>query len=183
METSTTKLLPNSLAFIALSNEYCATMERAADMSASQFARTMLKLLPRLYISATDLSTSGLEEADIDPAMDEEVYESVRSSVAALLGEHDTYLEVFEEDMKYSDTPIAASIAEGLADIMQVLYNFVEMVKDAPTPLIEGALEAVAEDFRTYWSRILCNQLRALNAVVDLLDDDDAEADGYDSDY
>ena len=68
--------------------------------------------------------------------------------------------------MKYSDTPIAASIAEGLADIMQPLYNFVEVVRDAPDELIEAALAAVAEDFRAYWSRVLCNQLRAINALV-----------------
>lgn len=167
-----TQLPANSLAFIALCNEYCAAIENAAQAMPSEFVGTMLRLLPRIYISASDLDTGGLEEGYIEPAMTEDTYEAVRSTVAALLGEHDTYLEVFEEDMKYSDTPIAASIAEGLTDLLQVFYNFVETVKDAPTPLIESALAAIAEDFRNYWSRILCNQLRALNAIAfsDLLD-------------
>ncbi len=72
-------------------------------------------------------------------------------------------------------SPIAASIAEGLTDIMQVLYNFVETVRDAPVALIENAADSVAEDFRNYWSRILCNQLRAINALVQsgVLEDED----------
>lgn len=161
-----TSLSPNSLAFIALSNEYCAAMEQAPESTASDFCRSMLRLLPRIYISASDLRTDDLDEGYIDPAMDEDMYNAVSSGISALLGEHDTYLEVFEEDMKYSDTPIAASISEGLTDLMQVLYNCVEAVKDAPVEVIHPVLSAVAEDFRNYWSRILCNQLRALNALV-----------------
>ena len=77
----------------------------------------------------------------------------------------DIYLEVFEEDMKYSDTPIAASISEGIADIFQVLYNFIETIKDAPTDLIKEALTALREDFDNYWSQTLCNLLRPLNHI------------------
>ncbi len=40
------------------------------------------------------------------------------------MGEDDVFLETFEEDMKYSDTPVAASVSESLADIFQPLYNF-----------------------------------------------------------
>ncbi|MCM1349062.1 MAG: DUF5063 domain-containing protein [Firmicutes bacterium] len=159
-------LSPNSLAFIALCNEYCAAMESAATDTPEHFAQTMLRLLPRLYISATDIKESSPDPAYIDEAMDEEMYETVRGSVAALLGEHDTYLEVFEDDMKYSDTPIAVSVSEGLTDIMQPLYNFVELAKDAPVELVEEALASVADDFRNYWSRLLCNQLRAINALL-----------------
>lgn len=166
MEYTPGKLSPNSLAFIALCNEYCAAIENMPlSSSPMEFVDAMLRLLPRIYISATDLRIDSPEEAYMDQAMEETAYDAARASVAALLGEHDTYLEVFEDDMKYSDTPIAASISEGLADIMQVLFNFIEMAKDAPMPIVEAALAAVKEDFRDYWSRILCNLLRALNAL------------------
>lgn len=62
-------------------------------------------------------------------ALEEDYYDAVRMRVAALLGEDDTYLEVFEQDMKYSDTPIAASISEGLADLFQVFYNIVQTAR------------------------------------------------------
>lgn len=161
-------LAPNSLAFIALANEYCQTVERAREAEPDAFVSSMLRLLPRLYISATDLRPDMggvIEEAYIDNALDEEYYESLRRAMEALLGEKDTYLEVFEEDMKYSDTPIASSISEGLADIFQVLYNLLEVVRDAPEELTNSALAAVKEDFETYWSRPLCNVLRAVNSL------------------
>lgn len=80
-----------------------------------------------------------------------------------LFGEDDMYLEVFEEDMKYSDTPVAASISEGLADIFQVLYNFINTAREATDETLVTALMAVRDDFRAYWSASLCNVLRALN--------------------
>lgn len=67
--------------------------------------------------------------------------------------------------MKYSDTPIAASVSEGLTDIFQVFYNFLESVRDVPEELVEQALVAIKEDFESYWSRILCNLLRPLNQI------------------
>lgn len=157
----------NALAFIALCNEYCEAMENARESAREQFVASMLRLLPRLYISATDLDITVApdEEPYIENSVEEEYYDSVRRNVENVFGPDDIYLEVFEEDMKYSDTPISASISEGLADIFQVLYNFIEMVRNAPDPVIAVALVAVKEDFESYWSRILCNVLRAVNHV------------------
>jgi hypothetical protein len=87
----------------------------------------------------------------------------VRRNIENLLGPDDTYLEVFEEDMKYSDTPIAASISEGLADLFQVFYNLLDSVRNMPEEVVLASLIAVRDDFQSYWSRILCNVLRALN--------------------
>lgn len=157
----------NSLAFIALCNEYCAAVEDVRESDKDDFVQSMLRLLPRLYISATDLKVEALDEEDayLEPILDEDYYESVRCGIENLMGPEDIFLEVFEEDMKYSDTPIAASISESLADIFQVLYNFVGMVKEAPEHLIPLALVAVRDEFQVYWSRILCNVLRALNQL------------------
>ena len=159
-------MTPNSLAFIALCNEYCASVEHARETGHDEFVDSMLRLLPRLYITASDLPSDITDpDAYIADALEEDYYESVRRSMEEVLGEDDAYLEVFEEDMKYSDTPIAASISEGLADIFQVLYNFLEAVKDVPEELVAMGLVAIKEDFGAYWSRILCNVLRALNHV------------------
>ena len=118
METD--KLSPTSLAFIALANEYCETIENCSNYSRQDFAETMLKLLPRIYISVVDIEP-GLDfyDAIISPSLDEPSYDIVRNNIAAMMGEDDVYLEVFVEDMKYSDTPIATSISENLADLYQ----------------------------------------------------------------
>lgn len=166
MADSTT-LSPNSLAFIGLSNEYCNAVEQASQTERNDFVASMTRLLPRIYISASDLQV-GSDFDDIyyiDDSLDEDSYDAVRRGIESCLGEDDTYLEVFEEDMKYSDTPIAASIAEGLSDIYQVLFNFLTAVRDSTEENINSALSIVGEDFRQYWSRPLCNVLRALNHI------------------
>ena len=162
-----TQLTPNTLAFIALCNEYCSAVEHAGQSDRSEFTDSMLRLLPRIYISATDLAGAIDEDtgAYVEDVLTEDYYDAMRRGVEGLLGEDDTYLDVFEEDMKYSDTPIAASISEGVADIFQVLYNYLETVRDAPDELILEATGAVREDFAQYWSRKLCNVLRAINAL------------------
>ncbi|MCM1223883.1 MAG: DUF5063 domain-containing protein [Lachnospiraceae bacterium] len=156
----------NQLAFLGLSNEYCHAVETASETDRDDFVATMLRLLPRIYISATDLPSAFAETDGFLPqSLEEDYYDAVRRGMEMLLGEDDTYLEVFEEDMKYSDTPIAASISEGLADIFQVLYNLTAYAKEAPIEEIPAALESAKEDFEAYWSKSLCNVQRALNGI------------------
>ncbi|MDE6154055.1 MAG: DUF5063 domain-containing protein, partial [Muribaculaceae bacterium] len=70
----------NAIAFIGLCNEYCSALENARDSEREPFIESMLKLLPRLYISATDLTVNIIEteEPYIDTVLDEDYYESVR---------------------------------------------------------------------------------------------------------
>ncbi len=159
------KLTPNQLAFLALANEYCVALERAGETEPEEFTEAILRLLPRLYISATDLQSDSFVEEYVPSVLEEDYYDSVMRSVSMIFGENDTYLEVFEEDMKYSDTPIAATISESLADIFQVLYNLVEASKDAPAEVIDQYLCAVRDDFASFWSQTLCNVLRAVNSL------------------
>jgi hypothetical protein len=163
--SSSTLLNNNSLAFLALTNEYCQALESARETERMPFVENMLRLLPRIYIAASDLQLNELlaDDAYIDGHLDEDFYDSVRRNIENLLGPDDTYLEVFEEDMKYSDTPIAASISEGLADLFQVFYNLLDSVRNMPEEIVLASLIAVRDDFQSYWSRILCNVLRALN--------------------
>ena len=164
MESTT--LNNNTLAFIALCNEYCVAVENARESERSEFIAEMLRLLPRIYIAASDLRIDSMTDEDdayLENVLDEDYYESVRRNIESLMGADDVYLEVFEEDMKYSDTPIAASISESLADLFQVLYNFVETIKEAPQSMYGLALVAVKDEFESYWSRILCNVMRPLN--------------------
>lgn len=171
--TNNSSLTPNVLAFLALCNEYCSAIENASSTEREEFVASMTRILPRIYIAASDLRTDDEtmsldpeeEEGYINPVLDEDGYETIKQGVEALLGADDTYLEVFEEDMKYSDTPIGASVSEGLTDIFQSLYNLVENIKESPDYLIGSSLRAAKADFEAYWSRILCNVMRPLNAL------------------
>lgn len=158
------KLSTNSIAFIGLANEYCNVIESVQNEAESNlFIESMLKLLPRLYIAATDISTDTEPDIYIDTYLDEDYYDSIRRHIETLLGPDDVYLEVFEADMKYSDTPIGASIAESLSDIFQDLYNFITSIKDAPDNVANEIIEVCKENFKIYWGQTLCNVLRALH--------------------
>ena len=160
------KLTPNELAFIALANEYCHALEHSLDYeSREQFMGTMLKLLPRLYITMSDLEDDPYADAYIESALEEDVYDMMRGRVAQIMAEEDIYLEVFVEDMKYSDTPISASVSENLADLYQEFYNLVASLRDLDTEEQRQLLGLCRENFIEYWGQILCNVLRALHSV------------------
>lgn len=159
---------PNHISFVGLCDEYCRALEKAPETERDEFVRHMLRLLPRIYIIATDITPDLYLDSDVylEQALEEDQYNQIREGVAALLGEDDTYLEVFEEDMKYSDTPVAVTISEGLADLFQEFFNFINTIRDTTDETVALTLQGVAEDFRGYWSQTLLNTLRALNHIA-----------------
>lgn len=152
---------------VRLSAEYCVAMENAREMERAEFVRRMLDLLPRIYWNFNDLETDVtlLEDVFFPEYVDEDYYDNISMRISALMGEDDTFLETFEEDMKYSDTPIASSVSECLADIFQPLYNFVERVRESDGSQLVEAYAECRDNFLAYWSQTLCNVLRALNSL------------------
>ena len=157
----------NSIAFIAMTNEYCQEIETVLEKEKDEFVTKMLKLLPRLYVAASDVTDRENEEDSfyIDSYLYEDAYNSVRDNIYHVLGEDDVYLEVFEEDMKYSDTPIATTISENLADLYQEFYNFVVSIQNTPIEVAPEIVLAVKDNFKTYWGQTLVNVMRALHSV------------------
>lgn len=151
---------------IELARNFCVTLEHAAEAEQDTFTAEMLDLLPRLYLGFSQLDPDLLSTAGdeyLPNYLTEEYYDSIRRSLERLYGERDTYLETFEADMKYSDTPIAASISEGLADIFQPLYDCVCAIRESEGMQTDAALSICAENFQGYWAQTLCNVLRPLN--------------------
>ena len=110
----------NIIEFVTVSAEYCAFIERTPELERDEFIDKIIKILPLLYLKATLLSPEEPEEEGYtERFVTESLYETIRLNMESLLGEDDNYLEVFQNDMKYSETPLAASISEGLADIYQ----------------------------------------------------------------
>lgn len=153
----------------ALAAEYCSAVENSREYEEDEFVKLMLNYLPRLYLGFSDIEmeeTVGALDYEYFPTyVDEDFYEGVRRNMESVMGEDDTFLETFEEDMKYSDTPVAASVSESLADIFQALYNFIALVKDSEGENLQGAFRECKENFESYWAQTLCNVMRALNNI------------------
>ena len=169
----------NTIEFITVAAEYCSFIERCAGMSERVFLDKMSKLLPLLYLKMSllpDMDTSSL--SDLTTYVSERQYDAVRAQIQAIISEHDEYLEVFQEDMKYSDTPIVASISENLADVYQQLRDMIGNFKSADLAIMNDSLISCADEFRNYWGQSALNALRAIHNIL-YSDEDLSEEEGF----
>ena len=153
--------------FVTVGVEYCSLIERANEMERAEFNLKLVRMLPLLYLKATLLPTDEVDEADeLEYYVTEEQYEYLRASISKLLGEADDYLEVFEADMAYSDTPLAASISEGLADIYQDVRDLLEIYRLGNEELSQAAICRCRRNFVNYWGQKLVNVMRPLHSIA-----------------
>ena len=156
----------NVIEFVTVAAEFCAFLERAARMKRSTFVDTSLKILPLLYLKASMLpkcETIGDEAPET--YVTEEIYEILRINLSGLMGDKDDYLDVFVQDMVYSDQPIKKSISEDLADIYQDIKDFIFVFQLGLNETMNDSLAICQENFGTLWGQKLVNTLRALHDV------------------
>ncbi|MBR0047171.1 MAG: DUF5063 domain-containing protein [Bacteroidaceae bacterium] len=153
---------------VTVAVEYCAFLEQTEGKARMDFVDTMMKLLPLLYLKAVLLPKYEILDNGYFPEdfVTEENYNIVRANINIIMGEKDDYLDVFMEDMKYSESPILTTISENLADIYQELKNFVMAYKNATDEeLMMNALAEIKEEFQFSWGQKLVNVQRALHEV------------------
>ena len=156
----------NSVEFVTVAAEYCAFIERCEGQKRAEFVDTLLKILPLLYIKASMIpECEVMGEDGLEAFVTEDDYEVIRLNLQELMADCDDYLDVFVEDMKYSDTPIRKSIAEDLTDIYQVVKDFVCQFRSGLNETMHDALAQCREHFIGYWGQTLVNTMRALHEV------------------
>lgn len=156
----------NSVEFVTVAAEYCAFIERSEGQKRAEFVDTLLKILPLLYIKASMIpECEVIGEDGLEAFVTEDDYEVIRLNLQELMADRDDYLDVFVEDMKYSDTPIRKSIAEDLTDIYQVVKDFVCQFRSGLNETMHDALAQCREHFIGYWGQTLVNTMRALHEV------------------
>lgn len=155
------------LEMVTLATELCVRLENAQTEDMRPFCSAMLKILPLLYVKTLQVVENGVPEsyANAEVLVTEDDYNYVRSSVAAVMGAFDDYLDVFVEEMKYSDRPVRKTISEDMADVYQDLRNFVGVYKDGNAEAMGAALSSVVESFATYWGGRVLSAIRALHDV------------------
>ncbi len=156
----------NTVEFVTVAAEFCGFLERVPAMKRRDFVDKALKLLPLLYLKASLLPEGErMDETDPETFVTEADYERVRGSIAALMGSMDDYLDVFLEDMAYSDTPITQTVSENLADIYQVLKDFVCVYQLGLERTMNDSLVICNGHFAAFWGQRLLNAMRALHDV------------------
>jgi len=156
----------DSIEFVTVAVQYCGYIESFEDVQAKELTDKLTKLLPLLYLKASLIpETEIVEEDEVETTVTEDDYNYISSRLYNVFGQEDAYLEVFLQDMKYSETPITESISENLADIYQDLKNFITIYERGVTENMNAALYICVENFRTYWGQKLVNVLRALHSI------------------
>lgn len=154
----------NTLEFVTVALEYCSFVEHAGEMEALEFVDKATKILPLLYLKASLLPVIEADDYyEPELSVTEDMYDSVRSRIAALLADKDTYLETFHADMAYSETAIAAFISENLADVYQDTGNFVALFRQGNEEVMRESIALCYNNFKDYWGQQLLNALRALH--------------------
>lgn len=155
-----------AIEFVTVAVQVCLYLEQVAEHEKSDFIDKMLCLLPLLYLKARLLPKTN-EEMDGYPErfVTEQEYEDLRLMVAQTLGSDDAYLEVFMEDMRYSDEPITAFISENIADIYQEIKDLACNYQTREEAVMNDALVSCLEGFEQHWGQKLLNVLRPLHAL------------------
>lgn len=104
-------------------------------------------------------------EEPLESFVREEDYTRVSFTISEIMGEEDVYLDVFMDEMKYSDRPISSTVSENIADIYQDVRNFVSVYQMELTDQMQNAINICTENFRTYWGQKLVNVLRPLHSL------------------
>ena len=170
----------NVIEFVTVAAEFCAVLERAERMKRSDFVDTSLKILPLLYLKASMLpKCETIGEEVLETYVTEEIYEILRINLAELMGDKDDYLDVFVQDMVYSDQPIKKSISEDLADIYQDIKDFIFVFQLGLNETMNDSLAICQENFGMLWGQKLVNTLRALHDVKYSQQDEEDNEEGF----
>lgn len=175
----------DTVEFTTVAVQYCLLLESPEYPTKKDFTDKLTKILPLLYLKATMIPETEMADEDEQPeiTVTESDYNYIVNRLNEVFKEDDAYLEVFLDDMKYSDTPIAASISEDLADIYQDLKNYITIFERGIVDNMNDALYICNENYKTYWGQKLVNVLRALHSVKYSSDEDDLSTDEDESDF
>lgn len=141
-------------------------LERMDEPTREEFTDKMLYYLPLLYVKTKQLpSLKPMLDGEPERFVTEMDYNTIQQKVTSVFGSDDAYLEVFVEDMQYSDEPVTAFISENIADIYQELSDLCSTFQVDDEAVQNDALYAFQESFEQHWGQKLLNVLRPLHAL------------------
>lgn len=156
----------DTVEFTTVAVQYCFLLESFEEASMNDLTDKLLKILPLLYLKASLVPAADMETDDEqEVTVTEENYDYILHRLYAVFGKDDTYLEVFMQDMKYSETPISASVSEDLTDIYQDLKNYITIYERGIEENMNDALVICTDNFKAYWGQKLVNVMRALHQL------------------
>ena len=157
----------NVIEFVAAANEYCKYAEYASGIKGDEMLRILQRILPYLYLKASLLpQLEPFFEDGNEKFVTEDDWFRIHDTFREKFGTANDYLEVFDDKIKDSDTPIVASLAENMADIYQDLKDFLLLYQTGTSEIMNDALWESRLNFENYWGQKLTNALRAIHKFI-----------------
>ena len=156
-----------TISFVTEAVQLCLILEHTTELERDDFLQRMCCSLPLLYVKARMLEIPDeLLDGETQRFVQEDDYRYVEAGVKTLLGTDDAYLEVFLEDMRYSDEPITAFISEHLADIYQELKDMAANFQTNNEAVMNDAVRTCLLAFQEHWGQKLVDVMRPLHALT-----------------
>jgi hypothetical protein len=156
----------NVIEFVTIANEFCAFAERTTELEKDNFIDKSLKFFSLLYLKTMLLPTlEKINEEENEKFVTEFDYQFIKNGIAVLLGDNDTYLDFFDEDMNETPEPVTKSISENMADIYQDLKDFLGIYQLGVEELSNDAITECKQSFENYWGFRLVNSIRILHQL------------------
>jgi len=157
----------NVVEFVTVSNEYCGTMEKVGHHSALENMQKLQKILPLLYLKATLLPrVENVLDEELEKYVTELDYNVLHQKWLQLLGENDSFYEVFDPSIQFGQETVTASISESLLDIYQDIKDFLIAYSLGNEDVMNDSLFDCLYRFEDSWGQRLVNVLRAVHMLV-----------------
>lgn len=157
----------NVVEFVTVANEFCGLIENVSRFSAKQNLKTLQKMLPLLYLKAVMLpETEMYMEDELEKYVTELDYNVLHQRWLVLLGEYDSYYEVFDPDIQFGEETVTAGISESLLDIYQDLKDFLIAYSLGNEEIMNDALYVCSLNFEEFWGQRLVNVLRPVHKLI-----------------
>jgi hypothetical protein len=150
--------------FVAVANEFCKYSENVSGIKGEELLKILQRLLPLLYLKASFLPvfTPYFEDTN-EKFVTENDWTRIHDDFRRKFGSANDYLEVFDEKINDSETPVSSSLAENMADIYQDLKDFIILYQTGTVEVMNDALWECQMNFENYWGQKLVNALRAVH--------------------
>lgn len=152
--------------FSFLAADYIRLLENVTNFSKRDFLFALHKILPSIYLSIISIPLQENQSDDFSGKyVTEEAWDKIQQSIAAKIGQHNSYLDVFDPTIQDQEMPVAADISDHLSDIYQDLKDFYVLFNIGNEVSVISAFNECKQNFETYWGQKLVNVLRAIHCL------------------
>ena len=157
----------NVVEFVTVASEYCRLIENVSQLPAMRNVENLQKILPLLYLKAALLPENEKVLDDfLEKFVTELDYNMLLQKWLVLLGEFDSFYEVFDPEIQFGEEMVTASISESLMDIYQDLKDFLTSYSFGNEEIMNDALYDCTSHFKGFWGQRLVNVLRAIHKLI-----------------